>query len=79
MARSTYYLAMSNITTHSMFVKNIAVAVFGEKILLASTISGRGSNRNKEQKKPENQLDPKTVFAIKGANHFFFHQREIFQ
>lgn len=49
-----------------MFVKNLAVAVFGEKELVVSTISGKGSNRNQRKKEPSKQLDPRKLFAIKG-------------
>ncbi|XP_071581695.1 uncharacterized protein [Temnothorax nylanderi] len=61
-----YYLTMSNIRSNAVFVKNLAVAVFGEKLLTKCTLSGRGSNRNKQTKKPEGgKLDQRKVLAIK--------------
>lgn len=51
------------------FVKNIAVAVFGIKILRESTVTGRISNRCKntiQEARPA--LDPTKLQAIHGKN-----------
>ena len=50
-----------------MFVKNLTLAVFGVEILAFSALTRKGSKRNKEEKKPERQLDPRKVFAIKST------------
>lgn len=52
--------------TRKVLFRNISVAVLGYDALAKTTITGRGSNRNQGTKKPETQLDPKTLLAIKG-------------
>ena len=58
---------MSNIISNVLFVKNLRLAVFGAKTLAVSTLTGKASNRNKQEKNSEQQLDPRKVFAIKGT------------
>lgn len=49
------------------FAKNILVSLCGYDYLTKATVSGKGSNRNKQAKKPEHQLDPKILLAIRGT------------
>jgi len=66
--------------SHMMVVKNLALAVFGHKVLQASSISGNTSNKYKNRE-PKKKLDETKVLAIQGMNLFkkiiycfnFFH------
>ncbi|XP_051155198.1 uncharacterized protein LOC127277851 isoform X2 [Leptopilina boulardi] len=58
-----YALAMSNVDKPSQFVKNLSVAVFGKDILRKSTVSGRKSNRSKDEEIPP-ALDSTKLLAI---------------
>ncbi|XP_033216231.1 uncharacterized protein LOC117172419 [Belonocnema kinseyi] len=49
------------------FVKRLSLALFGKQTLLKSTISGKGSNRNRGQKLPEMSLDGRKLLAIKDS------------
>ena len=65
----SYYLAVRNIRSNSVFVRNLALVVFGEKQLRTCTLTGRGSNRNKQKKKPaRGKLDERKALAIQGAH-----------
>ena len=55
------------------FAKNILVALCGYNYLSKITISGRGSNRNRQAKKPEEQLDPKILLAVRGTIEEFIN------
>ena len=66
-SKDCYYLSVSNIRSNSVFVRNLAIAVFGEETLIRSTLSGRGNNRNKQAKNPKcGKLDERKCLAIKG-------------
>ncbi|KYN07073.1 BEN domain-containing protein 5, partial [Cyphomyrmex costatus] len=58
--------------TCSIFVKNLAIAVFGTPILKASSVTGTVSNRTKDKKneKARPKLDPAKMLAVKGTNVF---------
>ena len=45
----------------------MAVALFTEKVLANSTITGQGSARKKEHNVEFNALDPKKLLAVKSA------------
>ena len=68
MLYDTYLLAISGIRvkTRKRFFRQVSVALFGFDVLAKSTITGQGSNRNGRSKKPEMQVDPKKLLAIKG-------------
>ncbi|XP_071636274.1 uncharacterized protein [Temnothorax longispinosus] len=62
------YDSIINISkTCSIFVKNLAIAVFGTPTLKASSVTGTISNRikNKRNEKPRPKLDPAKMLAIK--------------
>jgi len=50
-----------------MIVKNLAVAVFGIKVLQNSSITGMKCNKFKELK-PKPKLDERKILAIGGMN-----------
>jgi len=50
-----------------MVVKNLAVAVFGIKVLQNSSITGMKCNKFKELK-PKPKLDERKILAIGGMN-----------
>lgn len=66
----TYLLSMNGVTykNRKTFPRNLCVGVFGYDFLRKSTVSGKGSNRNGNVKKPTEKLDPNKVLAIKGSN-----------
>ena len=70
LAKETYLLASHNIkiTTKQKFVRKILIAVFGYDVLATSIITGRASNRNRENEKPSGALDPIKLRAVKGAD-----------
>lgn len=59
---------------HQTFPKNILVSLKGYEILSNSSITGKGSNRNKQSRVPKEQLDPKVCLAIKGIKHLFVYK-----
>lgn len=58
----------------AMFVKNLAIAVFGSTVLKRSSVTGIQSNRvkNKTNKEPRPKLDSAKLLAIKGFISVFF-------
>lgn len=61
-----YAYAIADITDERQVAGNLAVALFGTKVLLKMTVSSKGSNRNNQTRKSELRLDPIKVLAIKG-------------
>lgn len=68
---ATYLLSMNGVTYKSRktFPRNLCVAVFGYDLLRKCTVTGEGSNRNGNVKKPTEKLDPNKVLAIKGNRY----------
>lgn len=50
---------MSNARTPAIFVKNMAVAVFGTSVLAMSSVTGTASNRNIKKKGEAAKAKPK--------------------
>ncbi|XP_051169447.1 uncharacterized protein LOC127286861 isoform X1 [Leptopilina boulardi] len=74
---ATYLLSMNGVTYKSRktFPRNLCVAVFGYDLLRKCTVTGEGSNRNGNVKKPTEKLDPNKVLAIKDIyKHFLINE-----
>ena len=76
---STYRAAIMNARTPSMFVKNMAVAVFGVDVLANSSVTGKTHNRavNRKSTKADDcdrkfkpKLDSTKLMAIRGMKYF---------
>jgi len=65
--KQTYDASICNIRSRQMIVKNLAVAVFGIKVLQNSSITGMKCNKFKELK-PKPKLDERKILAIGGMN-----------
>lgn len=75
LSNDTYILAAHNIkfSTKRKFVRNILISIFGHDVLASSTISGRNSNRSKNNERP-NALDPTKLLAVKGTDFFLISE-----
>ncbi|XP_043461906.1 uncharacterized protein LOC122498288 [Leptopilina heterotoma] len=58
-------------TRQATFAKNILVSLCGYDYLTQTTVTGKGSNRNKQSRKPQQQLDPKIVLAIRDIYTYY--------
>lgn len=66
----TYILSMNGVTyKNRKTFPRLCVGIFGYDLLSKITITGQGSNRNGNVKKPEERLDPNKILAIKGNLH----------
>lgn len=72
-----YSLCISQVSSERQVVGNLAVALYGTDKLIKSTISGKGSNRNKGQIQPEEQLDSTKLLAIRGIVRTVFFFRNV--
>ncbi|XP_071581144.1 uncharacterized protein, partial [Temnothorax nylanderi] len=57
----------------AMFVKNMAIAVFGTAVLKCSSVTGTQSNRikNKTKKEPRPKLDPAKLLAVRDTLRYW--------
>lgn len=62
--KQSYDDAVYNAATNSMFVKNIAMAVFGSQYLKEHSVKGKGYNKTKS--KPRPAIDPTKALAVRG-------------
>ncbi|XP_036144373.1 uncharacterized protein LOC118648447 isoform X2 [Monomorium pharaonis] len=63
--KTAYVAAACDCRRPAIFVRQIAICLFSLETLLNSTVTGKGSNRNRNSKKPENALDCNKILAIK--------------
>lgn len=61
---------MFNARSDGMFVKNMALAIFGDSELKRSSITGASSNRTKSVPKPS--LNPTKALAVRGKYQFLY-------
>lgn len=59
-------MSLQQVPSLGMFVKNIAVSVFGTEYLKSHSVSGKGSNKTKS--KPRPAIDSTKALAIRGNN-----------
>ncbi|XP_036141175.1 uncharacterized protein LOC118645030 [Monomorium pharaonis] len=61
-----------------MFVKNMAIAVFGTTVLRSSSVTGTQSNRikNKSKKEPRPKLDPAKLLAVRDALRYWLNNEK---
>lgn len=84
---TTYAFAVSNARTTSVLTRNLATAVFTDKVLIKCTLTGKHSNRTKMNNTDDistismDKLDPVKVMAIKDiVRHYLIeelHKTEI--
>lgn len=69
LATDTYALCtdVSRVKSGQQIVRNLASAVFGDAVLNTHTISGKGSNKNKQTKQPLGRFETKKLLAIQGV------------
>ena len=71
-----YTLAESTVPRgrNPTFAKNLLVAMYGYELLSVSSVTGKGSNRNRRTKNPCKKLEPTKILAIKGisASRLYF-------
>ncbi|XP_071652921.1 uncharacterized protein [Temnothorax longispinosus] len=63
--KTSYVAAACDCRRPAIFVRQIAICLFSLETLLNSTVTGKGSNRNKNSKQPKNALDCNKILAIK--------------
>ncbi|XP_074113417.1 uncharacterized protein LOC141536651 isoform X2 [Cotesia typhae] len=67
--KQSYDDAVYNAATNSMFVKNIAMAVFGSQYLKEHSVKGKGCNKTKS--KPRPAIDPTKALAIRDIFEYY--------
>lgn len=63
--KQTYCDVVFSATTNAIFVKNIAMAVYGAQYLKEHSVKGKACNKTKSTPRPA--IDPKKALAIKGT------------
>ncbi|XP_071581841.1 uncharacterized protein [Temnothorax nylanderi] len=63
--KTSYVAAACDCRRPAIFVRQIAICLFSLETLLNSTVTGKGSNRNKNSKQPKNALDCNKILAVK--------------
>ncbi|XP_036140115.1 uncharacterized protein LOC118648604 isoform X1 [Monomorium pharaonis] len=69
--KTAYVAAACDCRRPAIFVRQIAICLFSLETLLNSTVTGKGSNRNRNSKKPENALDCNKILAIKAIYYHY--------
>lgn len=69
--KAIYDNAVYNASTNAMFVKNIAVAMFGDQYLREHSVKGKSCNKTKSTPRPA--IDPTKAIAIYGRDKFIFN------
>ncbi|XP_074115464.1 uncharacterized protein LOC141538072 isoform X2 [Cotesia typhae] len=67
---TNFYHKLMALPKIQLFVENVARFVFGDEVLLKSTVSGKTSNRSKNKSTEIYQLDPTSLSQTRG---FFEH------
>ncbi|XP_071652919.1 uncharacterized protein [Temnothorax longispinosus] len=69
--KTSYVAAACDCRRPAIFVRQIAICLFSLETLLNSTVTGKGSNRNKNSKQPKNALDCNKILAIKAIYYHY--------
>ncbi|XP_071581839.1 uncharacterized protein [Temnothorax nylanderi] len=69
--KTSYVAAACDCRRPAIFVRQIAICLFSLETLLNSTVTGKGSNRNKNSKQPKNALDCNKILAVKAIYYHY--------
>ncbi|XP_043467299.1 uncharacterized protein LOC122501696 [Leptopilina heterotoma] len=74
--KSTYDTVMCTARNPSIFIKNMALAVFGHETLERSSVTGQLSNRTRKfyEGPPKQKLDPTKLLAIKDVFRYWLQE-----